>query len=180
MAVWGPLCRTADAIVACSDAIAAELASMDDGMVRSLTLIAPLLPGVSLDHGFLRDLVSARRSRELKEVLSRLVVDEANIGRAMVEDVLKYKRLDGVAAALERLAEVAQQVAAEPGSSPIPPAMAIWGAMDRIIPMPTAETLPSGVQLETIQSAGHMPHLEEPAKVSKLIVTHLARHYAAF
>ena len=41
-----------------------------------------------------------QRRREMQEVLTLLVHDPALVSRAMVEDVLRYKRLDGVAAAL--------------------------------------------------------------------------------
>jgi pyruvate dehydrogenase E2 component (dihydrolipoamide acetyltransferase) len=156
-------------------AIAERLVRANRTMFRSLTLIAPLLPGVQLDSGFLHDFVSARRNRDLREVLSRLVANEASISPAMVDDVLKYKRLDGVKAALERLAEVAQQTAAEPAGSQQLPGLVIWGGQDRIIHSTGAETRGGALNVEVIATAGHMLHLEEAALVTELILAHLTR-----
>ena len=44
--------------------------------------------------------IGSSRGRKLKSVLEMLVYDPALVTGDMVEDVLKYKRLDGVDAAL--------------------------------------------------------------------------------
>lgn len=156
-------------------AIAERLVRTNRTMFCSLTLISPLLPGVQLNSGFLHDFVCARRSRDMREVLCRLVANEASISAAMVDDVLKYKRLDGVMAALERLAEVAQQTAAEPAESQQLCGLVILGGQDRIIPLPGAETLAGWSNVEVIPTAGHMLHLEEATFVTELILAYLAR-----
>ena len=48
--------------------------------------------------------MSTSRARKLKSVLEMLVFDPALVTNDMVEDVLKYKRLDGVDAALNTIA----------------------------------------------------------------------------
>ena len=150
-------------------ALAQGLAASARGSVRSLTLIAPLLPGVSLNGDFLHDFVKARRTRDLREVLARLVADSESISAAMVDDVLKYKRLDGVASVLTHLAGLAEQIAAETGTMPDVQCVAIWGATDQIISPPAAEFLSPGSRLERIPACGHMPHLEAPDVVARLI-----------
>ncbi len=93
----------------------------------------------------------------------------------MVEELLRYKRLDGVEAALrgiagavfpggrqgtvlaERLAELAQ------------PVQVIWGREDRILPPAQVEGLPAKVAVATIAGAGHMPQMEAAAEVNRLI-----------
>ena len=47
--------------------------------------------------------VAAESRRDLKPVLQYLFADPALVSRSMVEDLLKYKRLDGVQAALRRV-----------------------------------------------------------------------------
>jgi pyruvate dehydrogenase E2 component (dihydrolipoamide acetyltransferase) len=155
-------------------ALAQGLAASASVSVRSLTLIAPLLPGVSLNGDFLHDFVEARRTRDLREVLARLVGDSKSISATMVDDVLKYKRLDGVASVLSNLAGMAEQIAADKRTMPDVQCLAIWGEVDLIIPPPAAELLALGSRLELIQACGHMPHLEAPDVVARLIRDALA------
>ncbi len=151
-------------------AVARHMAARGDVAIASLTLVAPLLPGVDLDRSFLHDFVSARRSRELREVLARLVADPSSIARAMVEDALRHKRLDGVAQVFEQLIALAEQEAA-PGACEMPVrALAIWGDSDRIIPLPADGSFGQQVRLEVIGAAGHLPHLEQPARVARIIL----------
>lgn len=151
-------------------AVANRIAAGSDGRVLSLTLVAPLLGGLDLDRSFLHEFVAARRSRDLREVLSRLVADPGNIGRAMVEDVLRYKRVDGVAAVLAQLIALAEQEALSGTPEPGAPALAIWGESDRIIPLPAAGSLGPRTRLEVIRAAGHLPHLEQPGQVARIIL----------
>ena len=150
-------------------AAARHVAARGDGAIASLTLVAPLLPGLDLDRSFLRDFVSARRSRDLKEVLARLVADPAMIARAMVEDALKHRRLDGVAAVFDQLIGLAEaEAAASPCALPAG-TLAIWGEQDRIIPMPANGLPGSGIRIAAVAAAGHLPHLEQPAQVARII-----------
>jgi len=150
-------------------ALAQGLAASASASLRSLTLIAPLLPGVSLNGDFLEDFVKARRARDLREVLARIVADSESISAAMVDDVLKYKRLDGVASALSHLAGMAEQIATDTRTMPDVQCVAIWGMTDQIIPPPAAELLSPGSRLELIPICGHMPHLEAPDVVARMI-----------
>jgi len=139
------------------------------GTARSLTLIAPLLPGLALDRTYIADFAAAKRKRELRDVLTRLVADPDAVSRDMVEDVLRYKRLDGVAAALERLGAVAAEIAQETPRPPATRALAVWGEADRIIPPPGAEALGEQTDLRIIAGAGHLPHLEAARELARLI-----------
>src|SRR5712691_2048889 len=71
---------------------------------RSFWCMASAQLGPEINADFITGFVRAQRRREAQEVLALLVHDPALISRAMVEDVLRYKRLDGVAAALEAIA----------------------------------------------------------------------------
>jgi pyruvate dehydrogenase E2 component (dihydrolipoamide acetyltransferase) len=104
-----------------------------------------------------------------------LVNDPALIGRAMVEEVLRYKRLDGVTAALTRIAEAwfaggRQSLDLRdriPGLKP--PVQLIWGREDRIIPVAHAEALASRFPVHIIEQAGHLPHMEKASEVNRLL-----------
>ena len=77
-------------------AIAALLAARRPDLVRSLTLIAPAGLGPEINAAFIDGFVRASRRKDAVEVLQMLVHDPALVSRTMVEDVLRFKRLDGV------------------------------------------------------------------------------------
>ena len=52
--------------------------------------------GAEINAGYIEGFVAAGSRRELKPVLEQLFADPALVSRQMVDDVLKYKRLDGV------------------------------------------------------------------------------------
>ncbi|MFI4948929.1 MAG: alpha/beta fold hydrolase, partial [Alphaproteobacteria bacterium] len=119
--------------------------------------------------------VKAERRREAQEVLRLLVHDPELVSRAMVEDVLRYKRLDGVAAALSAIAAEwfpngAQRAGWADAVATLPmPAQIIWGRDDRIIPVAQGEALAGIVPVHILDSAGHLPHMEKAAEVNRLI-----------
>ena len=84
-------------------AVAAAVAARDPGWVRSLTLIAPAGFGAEINAGYLRGFAEAQTRRELKPVVAQLFADESLVTRQLVDDLLAYKRLDGVDAALRTL-----------------------------------------------------------------------------
>lgn len=159
-------------------AIAAGLALRDRARVASLTLIAPAGAGTGINDAFVQGFVQATRRKEAAAALALLVHDPALVSRTMVEDVLRYKRLDGVAEALARIAR-----AWFPGGRqtylPVAeavrhvPTQAIWGCEDRIIPVAHAQTLPP-THRHVLEGAGHLPHMEKAGEVNRLIAQFIA------
>lgn len=156
-------------------ALALGLAQADPGRVASLTLIAPAGLGPDINMAFIDGFVRAGKRKEAKDVLELLVADRKAISRAMIDDLLKYKRLDGVAPALQAIA-----AAAFPGgrqrdqlrdvlAAVTMPRQIIWGRADRIIPAAHAEGLPTGVAVHVLDNAGHLPHMEKSGEVNRLI-----------
>jgi pyruvate dehydrogenase E2 component (dihydrolipoamide acetyltransferase) len=156
-------------------AVALELALTRPERVASLTLIACAALGPEINKEFIDGFIKAGRRKQLKPVLEMLVHDPALIGREMIDDVLKYKRLDGAQAALQRIA-----AACFPGgrqalnlADGLPrlkvPAQVIWGREDQIIPTGHAAGLPATVPVHLIDAAGHMVHMEKAAEVNALI-----------
>ncbi|VFM99560.1 MAG: pyruvate dehydrogenase E2 component (dihydrolipoamide acetyltransferase) [Candidatus Kentron sp. G] len=85
-------------------AVAARFACDSPHRVQSLSLIGPAGLGPEIDWAYIDGFVNAVSRRELKPVLLNLFADSDLVTRTMVDDVLRYKRMDGVHAALQRLA----------------------------------------------------------------------------
>ena len=156
-------------------ALALGLARADPGRVASLTLIAPAGLGPDINMAFIDGFIGAGKRRETKEALELLVADRGAISRAMIDEVLKYKRLDGVAAALQAIAAAAfsggrQQIDLRGALAAVNvPRLVIWGRADRIIPAGHADGLPAGVAVHLLDGAGHLPHMEKSGEVNRLL-----------
>jgi pyruvate dehydrogenase E2 component (dihydrolipoamide acetyltransferase) len=156
-------------------AIALELAAVQPSLVASVTLIASAGLGPEINTGFIDGFVKMERRRDAQDVLRLLVHDPALLSRTMVEDVLRYKRLDGVAAALATIAGAcfpggrqAQDRTAALASLAVPVQL-IWGRDDRIVPVAHAEALQGRVPVHILDNAGHLPQMEKAAEVNRLI-----------
>ncbi|HMD63174.1 MAG TPA: acetoin dehydrogenase dihydrolipoyllysine-residue acetyltransferase subunit [Stellaceae bacterium] len=155
--------------------IAISFALRDPLRVATLTLIASASLGPEINAAFIDGFVRAARRREAMEVLGLLVHDPALVSRTMVEDVLRYKRLDGVAAALTRIAEEwfpggRQRVRLGDAVAALRlPAQIIWGREDRIIPVAHAEALAPRLPVHILEQTGHLPHMERAGEVNRLI-----------
>jgi pyruvate dehydrogenase E2 component (dihydrolipoamide acetyltransferase) len=84
-------------------AVALAVAARDPGRIASLTLIAPTGFGAEINAGYLRGFADAQTRRELKPVAGQLFADESLVTRQLVDDLLAYKRLDGVDESLHTL-----------------------------------------------------------------------------
>ncbi|MFI4948417.1 MAG: acetoin dehydrogenase dihydrolipoyllysine-residue acetyltransferase subunit [Alphaproteobacteria bacterium] len=155
--------------------IALTFANWQPERVASLTLIASAQLGPEINAEFITGFMRAQRRREAQEVLALLVHDPGLVSRAMVEEVLRYKRLDGVAAALATIAEewfpggvqrVGNAVLAANLGVPV---QLIWGRDDRIIPLAHAEALAGTVPVHIIADCGHLAHMEKSGEVNRLI-----------
>ena len=156
-------------------AISLLLALRRPECVASLTLIASAGLGTEINSSFIDGFVRAMRRREAADVLNLLVHDRALVSRTMVEDMLRYKRLDGVSGALARIAEAwfagGRQWLdlAEPIATLTPPVKVIWGREDRIIPVAHAQALASRLPVHIFEQAGHLPHMEKANEVARLV-----------
>jgi len=156
-------------------AIAVLLAARRPDCIASLTLIAPAGFGAEINAGFIDGFVRASRRKDAAEVLQQLVHDPSLVSRTMVEDVLRYKRLDGVVQALETIAaawfpagrqarDVTNDVTALQA-----PVQVIWGREDRVIPVVQASATAARLPVHILEHAGHLPHMEKSAEVNRLI-----------
>jgi pyruvate dehydrogenase E2 component (dihydrolipoamide acetyltransferase) len=188
----GSLAVLADAVVSVLDAIGTDRAHLvghslggalavavavrNLGRIASLTLIAPAGFGAEINAAYLRGFAEAQTRRELRPLVAQLFADDNMVTRQVVDDLLAYKRLDGVDTALDALVsalldgdrqriDAASQLAALGGAVPV---TVIWGSADQIIPAEQARSIP-GANRHVLDRAGHMPHMERPAEVVAVI-----------
>jgi pyruvate dehydrogenase E2 component (dihydrolipoamide acetyltransferase) len=180
----------ADAVIGFMDAIglsSAHLAghSMGGGVclamarrapqkVRSLTLIASAGLGSEINGAYIDGFVAGSTRNALKPLLAQLFSDAGLVTRQLIDDMLKYKRLEGVESALTTLAgglfsggrqsAVLTDVAASSGK----PVLVIWGEHDQIIPAAHAAAVPSATVV-VLPGQGHMVQMESASEVNKLI-----------
>ncbi len=154
--------------------VAGTLAARHPDRAASVTLICAAGLGPEINADYIDGFVQATGRRDLKPVLAHLFNDQSLVSRAMVEDLLKYKRLDGVPDFLAELAgnlfrqgRQAEQLAEALAASGVP-AQVIWGEADAVIPAAHAAALP-GAQVSVIPDAGHMVQMEQSAEVNRLI-----------
>jgi pyruvate dehydrogenase E2 component (dihydrolipoamide acetyltransferase) len=155
-------------------AIAMEIARTAKSKVKSLTLISPAGLGPDINMDYINGFISSGSRRDLKPALENLFADPALVSRQMVDDLLKYKRLDGVGDALTALKDGVfpngkqAVILADALKSSGVPALVIWGAEDKIVPAAHAKAA-AGAKVEIIAGAGHMAQMEQAGKVNSLI-----------
>ena len=163
-------------------AVALVAAARAPSRIASITLIAPSGFGPEINAGYLRGFADAQTRRELKPVVGQLFADESLVTRQVVDDLLGYKRLDGVDEALHTLLGLlldgdhqrTDSIAARAAIGGTTPVSVVWGVADRIIPAAQAESVAGAVR-HLIDGAGHMPHMERPAQVQAAIEETIAR-----
>ncbi|MEV3857690.1 alpha/beta fold hydrolase, partial [Streptomyces sp. NPDC050095] len=138
--------------------------------IRSLTLVAPAGLGAPVDRAYLRGFATARTRRELKPQLLQLFADETKVTRQLVDDLLKYKRLDGVPTALSALLPMLEELDLTGEKPPPVPVRVVWGSGDRVIPAPESVVLKGElIEVRQVGAAGHMVHMEAPAEVTSAV-----------
>jgi pyruvate dehydrogenase E2 component (dihydrolipoamide acetyltransferase) len=156
-------------------AVVVQIALDAPDRVTAVTLIAPAGLGKEISQDFIEGFIGETRARKLRPVLEMLVADPAMVTGDMVEEVLKFKRLDGAVAALRTVADAnfekgTQLIALRERLGELKiPVRVIWGEADRILPAGHAEGLPQNVRVTRIAGAGHIPHMEKAAEVTALI-----------
>lgn len=155
-------------------AVAMEVARQAKSKVQSLTLISSAGLGLDINMDYIDGFVTSASRRDLKPVLENLFADGSLVSRQMIDDLLKFKRLDGVGDALTALKDSvfaggrqAAMLADALAASGVP-ALVIWGAEDKIVPAAHA-TAAKGAKVEVIEGAGHMVQMEQAGRVNGLI-----------
>ena len=161
-------------------AIAILIALTNPKKVASLTLIASAGLGGEISAPFIEGFIAETRGKKLRPVIEMLVANPASVSADMVEDVLKFKRLDGATEALRRIADASFTGGVQKGSLRKElagldvPTLVIWGEKDQVLPAAHGEGLGGKVEVLRVKDAGHIPHMEKANEVNAAVVRHMA------
>lgn len=156
-------------------AVAAALTARSGLDVRSLTLISPAGLGPKINGDFIEGFLSAGSEAALKAWMTSLVHDSARLPGALIRATQAARDGTGLAAQQRRIAaavfagstqlfSIAEMLKAYPG-----PCRVIAGRADSIIPIEQTESLPGHVALNRLAGVGHLPFLEAPELVGRLV-----------
>ena len=151
-----------------------DLALTHPGRVLSATLIASLGLGPEINTGYIDGFIGSQRRKDIQPHLQSLFGDPSYVSRQLVEDVLKFKRLDGVDGALRTIAagfiaDGRQAVVLRERLADLStPILVIWGADDQIVPASHASGI-SGSEVHVIEGSGHMVQMEAATEVNGII-----------
>lgn len=154
--------------------VASTVALRSPDRVQSLTLVSSAGLGDEINVDYIEGFISADNRRALKTTLTLLFANPDQVTRQLVDDVLKYKRIDGVTEALEAIARhlvvdghQGEVVAPSLGSLDVP-ILVVWGAQDQIIPASHAQKAPERAEIHVLEGSGHSPHMEAAGEVNRL------------
>lgn len=163
-------------------AIAIQMLLDHPQTLKSLTLIGSAGLGTNINSDYLNGFVESQTPQEMTRVLQQLFADESLVSRQLVEEILNYKRMDGVETVLKALSETLnslgqQTILADNLVASGKPVLLIWGREDRIIPVSHAENFSAAagtnVEIEIFESAGHMVHMEKAYEVNRCLLDFL-------
>jgi pyruvate dehydrogenase E2 component (dihydrolipoamide acetyltransferase) len=122
--------------------------------VTSLILIASAGLGDEINGEYIEGFITANRRKEMKNVPGMLFADPDLVNRQLIQDIMKFKRLDGVD---EALRAVADKMFPEGKQADVPDLSevkvlipAIWGREDATIPHSHAGNLPEHARTEVL------------------------------
>jgi pyruvate dehydrogenase E2 component (dihydrolipoamide acetyltransferase) len=154
-------------------AVAGSFALAHRERVASLVLIASAGLGEEINEDYIEGFIAANRRREMKRVLGLLFADPDLVTRRLVNDELRFKRMDGVDEALRAVADKmfpdGSQAEGPDLSGLETPVLVIWGQDDQIIPASHTENLSDGARIEILEDTGHMPQMESAGRTNRLI-----------
>ncbi|MDX3973816.1 acetoin dehydrogenase dihydrolipoyllysine-residue acetyltransferase subunit [Shinella sp.] len=156
-------------------ALAARLASRGQLDIRGLCLISPAGLGPAINGAFVEGVLRARRSESLKPWLELLAHDPAVISPAFVQATVSQREDDGLTEAMRAFADRfspdgTQAVSVRNDLARLLyPVRVLFGRQDRILPFAATAGLPGNVGLHALDNCGHVPHLEYPELVMKIL-----------
>lgn len=154
-------------------AVAGSLAIKHPERVQSLALIASAGLGEEINGEYIESFIAANRRKEMKSALGLLFADQDLVNRQLVNDVIKFKRLDGVDEALRKTADKlfpgGKQADVPDLSNVEVPMLVVWGREDQIVPVSHSENVPGHARVEILDDTGHMPQMEAAGQVNRLI-----------
>ncbi|RUP08851.1 acetoin dehydrogenase dihydrolipoyllysine-residue acetyltransferase subunit [Hyphomicrobium sp.] len=134
--------------------------------VASIVGVAPAGVGPSVNDAYVSGFIAAEKRKDVKSSLQMLVADPEQVSAAMIEGIQRYKRLEGVAKAIQTIAAKTLPGGRQTSSfrdlleKTNKPILIVWGEKDAIIDAAQAEGLSGKISIIRLPGVGHMPHLE--------------------
>ncbi|MFC4668534.1 acetoin dehydrogenase dihydrolipoyllysine-residue acetyltransferase subunit [Seohaeicola nanhaiensis] len=156
-------------------ALAAAVADIRGRRIASLGLIAPAGLGPDIDGATLLGIARASRAESLGPWLRQLAGDADRISDGFVRAAMAGRSDPALRAAQGDLAQSlfpdsTQSFSILPALERIEaPMSVIWGRRDSILPVRHAQRLPGLAAQHLLADAGHIPHVEMPETVAKLL-----------
>ncbi|MEJ8475758.1 alpha/beta fold hydrolase [Roseibium algae] len=157
-------------------AVASLIALKDPERIASLTLLAPGGFGPEINHKLLRRYAAATDPAEMEMLLEQFFGWEFKLPKLLARSAAEARARPG---AVETLKAIAEEIIdgsvqktlprKEMGELPMP-IKVIWGTQDRVLPTRQSHNLHGIVATHIFERVGHMPHLEIPEDVARLII----------
>lgn len=157
-------------------AVAVLVALRAPERIASLTLLAPGGFGPEINHRLLRRYAAATDQADVEILLEQFFGWEFKLPKHLAKSVAESRAKPGAAATLEAIADeiidgTVQKTLPRDALADLPmPVKVIWGTQDRVLPTRQAHKLPGTVATHIFERVGHMPHLEIPKEVTRLIL----------
>lgn len=159
--------------------VATQVALAHPDRVSSLTLVAPAGLGGSVNASFVDGFVDADSRQQVKAVLSTLFAPGFQVNRQLVEEVLRYKRIEGVQEALATLRDhtfpdgrqaIETWQSLEDIAARI---LVVWGQDDQVIEAGHIANAPGSATIELLEGVGHSPHIEAAGRFNRIVADFL-------
>ncbi|MEP0232324.1 MULTISPECIES: alpha/beta fold hydrolase [Roseibium] len=157
-------------------AVASLVALKDIEKVASLTLLAPGGFGPEINHKLLRRYAAATDPAEMEMLLEQFFGWEFKLPKFLAKTAAEGRARPG---AVETLTAIAEEIIDGSVQKTLPrkemaelpmPIKVIWGTQDRVLPTRQSHKLPGIIATHIFERVGHMPHLEIPQDVVRLIL----------
>ncbi|MBA4205625.1 MAG: alpha/beta hydrolase [Polymorphum sp.] len=156
-------------------AVAALIALRMPERIASLTLVGPGGFGPQINADLLRRYASAAEEDELAALLPEFFAPSFRMPRQLARHASEARSRPG---AVEALQEIVEEILDGDGQKTLPlgdvaalplPVQVIWGLEDGVLPVSQSTGLPDSIAVHRLAGTGHMPHLEQPRDVIRLI-----------
>ncbi|MBD8891993.1 alpha/beta fold hydrolase [Roseibium litorale] len=162
-------------------AVAALVAMRAPERIASLTLLAPGGFGPEINHKLLRRYAAATDPAEMEALLEQFFGWSFKLPKFLARSAAESRSRPG---AVETLKAIADEIIDGDVQKTLPlsdlaelpcPIKVVWGTQDRVLPTRQAHKLPGMIAAHVFDGVGHMPHLEIPREVTRLILQNAAR-----
>ena len=161
-------------------ALAIAIADIRPRRVASLALIAPTGFGPEIDAAALTGIIRATQSESLAPWLRRLTATPEGVSDDYARAAMKLRADPELRAAQADMAQVlfpdgVQPFDLRPAFARLDcPTTVIWGKSDHILPNRHAIGATGDFALHLLVGAGHVPQIECPDRVARILLRHLA------